>query len=227
MRPASLFHHHARHLCLSAMGLCLAASAMSGCSSLLPADIPPATLYAFDDAKTRQQPPRQTRPGAPNVLLSPLRAAAGYDSAQMIYVKQRHQLDYFRQNQWANTPALMLTPMVIDALEDSGLFNAVIRSPSSATAQYRLDLEIRRLQQEFFNVPAQVHFTLRAHLSDMQTHQVVAWQEFDVLVPSNSEDPYGGVLATNKAIRQVLTELNTFCAAAIQTSANSTQTQRK
>ena len=68
-----------------------------------------------------------------------------------------------------------------------------------------------RLQHEFLMLPSRVHFTLRAHLLDTATRQVVAWREFDAIVPSSSEDPYGGVLAANSAVRIVIEELAAFC----------------
>ena len=60
-------------------------------------------------------------------------------------------------------------------------------------------------------MPSQAHFTLRAHLLDTATREVVAWREFDAIVPSASEDPYGGVLAANSAVRIVIEELVHFC----------------
>jgi cholesterol transport system auxiliary component len=105
----------------------------------------------------------------------------------------------------------MLAPLVVAALEGSGGFSAVIQSPTSVAGQLRLDLEIVRLQHEFLMLPSQAHFTLRAHLLDTGTRQVVAWREFDVMIPAPSEDPYGGVLAANTAVRSVIKELAVFC----------------
>ena len=44
------------------------------------------------------------------------------------------------------------------------------------------------------------------------TRQVLAWREFDSVVPSSSEDPYGGVLAANLAVQKALESLAAFCA---------------
>lgn len=150
----------------------------------------------------------------PSLVVNVPRAAAGFDNHQIAYVRQAHKLEYFRQSEWVEAPAAMLAPMIVGALERGGKFNAVVRSPTSITGQLRLDLEIVRLQQEFYTVPSQVHFTLRAHLLDATTRKVIAWREFDTLVASPSEDPYGGVLAANNAARIVIEELASFCAQA-------------
>jgi cholesterol transport system auxiliary component len=57
-----------------------------------------------------------------------------------------------------------------------------------------------------------VRFTLRATLVDDRTRRVLAWREFEALVPAASEDPYGGVLAANQAVQNVLQDLSHFLA---------------
>ncbi|MDP3478332.1 MAG: ABC-type transport auxiliary lipoprotein family protein [Desulfoprunum sp.] len=193
--------------------MALVASLLCGCSMLLPAKSPTPTLYSFDSP----QPVGQTvsaapvKMGAPTLIVSIPRAASGFDSQQIIYIRQAHTFEYFRQSQWADAPAGMILPLIVAALERSGQFSAVIQSPTSAVGQLRLDVEIVRLQHEFLTLPSQAHFTLRAHLLDTATRQVVAWREFDTIVPSASEDPYGGVLAANSAVRLVIEQLALFC----------------
>jgi cholesterol transport system auxiliary component len=190
----------------------LAAMLLCGCSMLLSADSPPPELFSFGSSQQTIESPPHVQDGAPTLIVSVPRAAAGFDGRQIIYVRQEHKLDYFRQSQWVDTPASMLSPLIVAALERSGQFSAVVPSPTSAWGQLRLDVEIVRLQHEFLTLPSRAHFTLRAHLLDTATHQVVAWREFDAIVPSSSEDPYGGVLAASSAVRTVIEELTAFCA---------------
>ena len=56
-----------------------------------------------------------------------------------------------------------------------------------------------------------VRLTLRAYLVDNTTRQVLAWREFDQGVAVASEDPYGAVVAANRAVQTVLGELADFC----------------
>jgi cholesterol transport system auxiliary component len=190
---------------------------LCGCSILAPAQIPSANKYSFDSAAATTQASQKiavtsaAKIYAPAIVVSVPRAAAGFDSQHMVYLRQAHKLEYFQQSEWIETPAAMLAPLVSSALERSGRFSAVVQSPTSAMAQLRLDLEIVRLQQEFFRMPSQVRFTLRAHLLDTANRKVIAWHEFDTSVRSSSEDPYGGVLAANTAVRIVMEELARFC----------------
>ena len=204
---------------------------LCGCSILKPANAPPPNLYSFDSANSTLSlqtiPFVNTKDHAPTLVIGIPRAAPGFDSHQMAYVRQSHQLEYFRQSEWIAAPAAMLSPIIATALERSGQFSAVIHAPTSIVGQLRLDLEIIRLQQEFFKMPSQVHFTLRAHLLDASTRQVIAWREFDSLVTSASEDPYGGVIATNTVIRDVVKELADFCVKAVNERKKMPETMAK
>ncbi|MDP2784444.1 MAG: ABC-type transport auxiliary lipoprotein family protein, partial [Sulfurimicrobium sp.] len=103
--------------------------------------------------------------------------------------------------------------LLIQAAESSGAFGAVVTPRSGVVAQLRLESEIVRLQQEFMGAPSRVHFTLRVQLIDVAARKVLATREFDVTENAPSEDPYGGVLASNRAVSRVLDEVSAFCAA--------------
>ena len=148
----------------------------------------------------------------PVLLVEVPSAAAGYDSNRMVYVRQPQTLEAFTQSNWVDTPARMLAPLIVAAVEGSGVFRAVMTSPSTAAGEMRLDTEVLRLQHEFLGTPSQVRFTLRAYLVESATRRVMATQEFDTAVPADSEDPHGGVVAANRAVRIVLADLSTFCA---------------
>jgi len=68
------------------------------------------------------------------------------------------------------------------------------------------------LQQEFNGGPSRVRFTMRAYVLDGANRRVLAWREFDATVASASDDPYGGVVAANRAVQDVMAELASFCA---------------
>ncbi|MES2046855.1 MAG: ABC-type transport auxiliary lipoprotein family protein [Pseudomonadota bacterium] len=197
---------------------------LCGCSLLTPAKSPPPIRYSFESASfdsaasaiaVQSIPSANEKIHAPTLVIGSPRAAPGFDSHQMAYIRLSHRLEYFRQSEWIAAPASMLAPIIAAALERSGQFSAVVHAPTSIVGQLRLDVEIVRLQQEFFKLPSQVHFTLRAHLLDASTRQVIAWHEFDSLVAAASEDPYGGVIATNTVIRNVMKELADFCVLAV------------
>lgn len=149
---------------------------------------------------------------AATVLVASPREAAGFATARMGYVKTPHKLEYFARNKWVDTPGKMLTPLLVKALESEGGFATVIQGPSRMRGDLRLETEIVRLQQEFLTQPSRVRFTLRAQLVDVKAGKVLATREFDAAEAAASEDPYGGVVAANHVVQQVLTQVARFCA---------------
>jgi cholesterol transport system auxiliary component len=203
--------------CATAWAGVLGLSLLGGCASLLPKPAATPALFALDDAlsaapSTARSPP----PGAslPTLIVDAPRAAAGFDTTHIVYVRRANELEFFALNQWVDAPARMLAPLIVRALERKGAFRAVLLAPTAVAAELRLDTEVVRLQQEFIGAPSRVRLTLRAVLIDTATRRVVASREFDASVPSASEDPYGGVVAANLAAQRLLAELAAFCAEA-------------
>ena len=196
----------------------LSLTAVCACSALSPSTTPQPSFYSLDSMQ-RAAPaaaPEAIRPAAPAaappLIINPPHASAGFDSSRIIYVREAHKLQYFAHSEWVDPPARMLAPLLAAAAGNSGAFRVVVLTPSAAAGDLRLDTEIIRLQHEFQPRPSRVRFTLRAYLVDNKTRRVLAWREFDAAVPAASEDPYGGVVAANRAVQTVLEELSVFCA---------------
>jgi len=187
----------------------------SACSALRPPATEQPSFYSLDsvrlEAKAATPVPAKRSMAAPTLIVNPTHSASGFNSQRIVYVRAAHQLEYYAHSEWVDTPARMLAPLIVSALENSGAFRAVVSTPSAADGDLRLDSEIIRLQHEV-GPPSRVRFTLRAYLVDNTTRQVLAWQEFDESVAATSEDPYGGVVAANRAVQTVLEKLAGFCA---------------
>lgn len=201
------------------MGGCMAALALCACSALAPSTTPPPAFYSLNGAPGQADAAAAPTPGSaaqPTLVINPPRAAAGFDSQRIIYLREAHKLEYFANSEWVDPPARMLGTLLVASLQRTGAFRAVVLAPGTAVGEMRLETEIIRLQQEFQTSPSRVHFTLRATLLDEKTRRVLAWREFDASVPSATDDPYGGVLAANRAVQSVLNELAAFCAAQVR-----------
>jgi cholesterol transport system auxiliary component len=191
----------------------------SGCSMLFPKPPPQPAFYTLDGAPMPDRQMASASEGAlpaPTLIIYPPRAAAGFDSQRIIYLRQDHQLEYFARSQWIDTPARMLAPLLVAALKGTGRFDAVLLSASGVAGDLRLDTEILRLQQDFRARPSVVRFTLRVNLVDSASRNVLVSQDLDARVAAASDDPYAGVVAANSAVQSVLEQLNALCAAAAQ-----------
>lgn len=108
----------------------------------------------------------------------------------------------------------MLAPLLAQALEQSGTLRGVVQAPGGAAADLRLDVENVRLVQDFSTRPSRIRFTLRAQLIDIGARRMLATREFDEIESAPSDDPYGGVIAANRALERLLGQLAEFCAEA-------------
>jgi cholesterol transport system auxiliary component len=198
-------------------GAVTALALLAACSALKPFTnpSPQPTAYSlnYSPAPAEAAASRAT-PTSLTLIVSTPHAAAGFDSPRMMYLRRPDQLEYFSHNQWVDTPARMLEPLIVSAVLAQQTFRAVVPTPSQASGDVRLDTEIVRLQQDFTTVPSQVRITLRAYLIEAVSRRVVASREFDAHAAAPSDDPRGGVTAAQAAVGKVLTQLATFCAQA-------------
>ena len=172
------------------MGSGLFALALCGCSVLSPTATPPPAFYSLNGAQgVAVAAASPTSAAQPTLIIKPPRAAAGFDSQRIIYLREAHKLEYFANSEWVDPPARMLGTLLVASLQGTGAFRAVVLAPGTAVGEMRLETEIIRLQQEFQTRPSRVHFTLRATRLDEKTRRVMAWREFDATVPSATDDP--------------------------------------
>ena len=182
---------------------------VTGCS-LLPKPVPVATdQYVLEYASAG----RSLQSDAPVLIVTTPRAHGGYDTPRMAYMQQAYGLRYYTLSRWADTPARMLAPLLADAVQGTGQFQALYAAPGSIAAELRLDTELVRLHQDFTRQPSMVQLTVRAQLVDVRKGRIVATRQFDVSVAAASDDAYGGVVAANQAVGQLLPALAQFCVA--------------
>ncbi|WP_201492192.1 ABC-type transport auxiliary lipoprotein family protein [Rubrivivax sp. A210] len=188
---------------------------VAACSgTLLPKPAPPPARFTLDDGAAAVAATTPS-PGAPDLVVALLRAAAGLDSRRMLYQRRPLEIEAFAFHEWAEPPAQLLAPLLLRALQAGGGFRAVLPAASagsSAPGSWRLETELLRLQQDFATRPSQVRISLRAVVLDGGTRRAIAWREFDVRVDAASDDPVAGVQAANEAVRRLLAELAAFCA---------------
>jgi len=194
-----------------ALSLVAAAWLVASCTALPPPAAENITNYMLD-----AKPAIAAEPARHDLVLmvGVVRALPGFDTPQIAYVRQAHQLDYFVTARWAETPARMLGPLIAQTLERAGGFRAVLQPPIVAPADLRLDVELLHLQHDFTASPSRVELSLRLQMSDLRTQRVTAVKVIEESEAAASADPYGGVQAANRALSRALTEAVAFCAAA-------------
>lgn len=157
--------------------------------------------------------PVPVNPDGPVVVVAVPQVAAILNTPRMAYVTRRYGIRYFAHNEWADTPANMLAPMMVSALQSSGRFAAVLQQPVDVPAGLRLNSTLIRFQQDFTVHPSRLDLALRARLINLGTQRVVATRVFVLSRPAAKDDPYAGVVAANAAVQALLKQLTQFCVA--------------
>jgi cholesterol transport system auxiliary component len=203
---------HRRRFALAWL-LPLGGALLNACSgSLLPQPTPTPARYTLEaDGPTGlMQPPAAA--WAPFLTVDTPRPMPGHDSHQMLYLRQPQQLESFAHHEWLDTPARMLAPQLVRALQNSGAFRAVQLAPTAAGGGWRLETEFLRLYQDFSQTPSLVRLSLRAVLIDSVTRQALGSSEFKVSVATTGDDPVAGARAAQAAALQLAEAVAQFCA---------------
>lgn len=183
---------------------------LTACVNLKPIHTATPATYIIDAVVT----PIKATPTRYSLLISTPKASPGLSDNHMAYSQQPHTLQYFAHNRWIDNPANMLLPLMVQTLQDSDRFQAVVATPYVGTTDLRLDTELLTLQQEFIQKPSVVKLTIRMQLIDLKTQRVIATQVFHTTQIADTDTPYGGVNAANKAVAQFLASLRQFCVTA-------------
>ena len=184
---------------------------LSACS-ILPKPEPVGIDQYLLEYASVSQTARHILTNAPVIMIAVPRAHGGYDTARIAYMREDYGLRYYTRSRWADTPARMLAPLLADAVQATGQFHALYTTPGLVAVDMRLDTELVRFHQDFRKTPSAMRITLRAQLVDLNKGRVVATWLVDRTAPTVTDDAYGGVVAANYLLGEVLDELAQFCA---------------
>jgi ABC-type uncharacterized transport system auxiliary subunit len=136
---------------------------------------------------------------------------SGYDTEAMIYRQADHQLSRFVTGRWVAPPAQMITEAVATELERGGRFRAVLTEPGPATPDYRLDMTVLRLEQDYRRSDNGIaRLTVRVRLTDAATGELLTSAIIDQSAQASAPGPEGFAAAAGVATRRFLRELDTL-----------------
>ncbi|HAT2008953.1 TPA: hypothetical protein I8Z88_001152 [Legionella pneumophila] len=178
---------------LSSVCFILGILTLMSCS---PVKVPVTNEYQLTAYSTKQLT-RKPRPITIQVTLP--EAVAGYQTEEMLYMKKPFKLEPFVKNAWTSPPADMLFPLLVQSLQSSGFFYAVTSSPFSEEADYRLDTQLLKLEQNFIKKPSVLEFSAKIVLTHISDNQIIGSRIVSLQIPCSQDTPYGGVIAANQA----------------------------
>jgi cholesterol transport system auxiliary component len=145
-----------------------------------------------------------------SILVANTVAQPGYDTSQMVYIDRLYQIKNFSRNSWIAPPQQLLTSLLAQNLRSSCYFRIVVISPFAGITQFRLESRLLKLQQEFLCCPSRVKLVMQVILIDNATNRAIADKTFIATCLAPKENPYGGVIAANRATQQILNQVTNF-----------------
>jgi len=183
---------------------------LTACSIFKPVQDTPSSTFLLTASELNIP---TAKPSQLTLLVGQPKAIQAYNTKRMAYVGKPYELAYFSENRWADTPVEMLQPLIVQAMQNTKHFRAVVAAPFVGRNDILLNTQLLQLQQEFLQHPSQVRLALRAQLIDSSKRTVIATKLFTIIVPAQQDTPYGGVVAANQAVAELLKQLTSFCVA--------------
>jgi cholesterol transport system auxiliary component len=153
----------------------------------------------------------RSNPHGKTLLVTTPTAPQWLNTQRMAYQLQSDQINYFAENQWAAPPAELLQPILVHALQQSGIYRTVVVAPFAGDTDQRLDFRLVQMQQAFWQHPSVYQVSIQVQLINEKTNQPIAAKRLTTMVATTSDDPQGGVAAANAAIQQLLPQIISFC----------------
>ena len=191
---------------------------LMSCNALLTKEPLQTNYYSLELTKsnTPSNANNNQKTMLPTLTVNTPKAAAGFDSHRMLYTRNTHQIEHFARNEWVDTPANMLQSLLMESLENTGDFKAVMLKTSAIKSEIKLESQVVTLIQNFDAKPSKVDFGLRVSLINSETNQVIASQLFMEQVIAKSDTPAGGVSAANEAVNIALQKVGLFVKQALK-----------
>lgn len=145
------------------------------------------------------------------LLVTKPKAEPIYNTTQMAYSTCPFTVSYYSKNYWADTPPNMLQALMVQSLQNTCHYHAVVPQPYSGKVDLKLNTQLVVLKQDFSYCPSRSRVVLRAQLVNASSGKVIAACQFDRCFIAPQANPYGGVIAANAAVAQILGDLAAFC----------------
>ena len=133
-----------------------------------------------------------------------------------IMVASGGRVSYFAGAAWSDRLSRLLQSRMVAAMQDSGVFRAVLGNQDRLVADYTLSTDVRNFQVEVGEGGKTAVVTLFVRLVNESHGAVVASREFTVRAPASRDDPDAGVAALQTAFNTVMLDVVRWVAASRQ-----------
>ena len=133
-----------------------------------------------------------------------------FNTNRIIYVNAPYKLSYFPNKRWAALPSDMILQSMFCSFNSSGFFNALFKGYSYARPDYRLQIELIKLQQNYISTKGTAEVALIANLYS-KDNAIIGVRTFISKKLINKKSSYVGVAAINMAVHELTQEVLKWC----------------
>ena len=188
----------------------------SGCSGLLHKDGPPIQVYVLRAVSSAPAASEQ----APSLQVLRPQADPGIASELITLVQSDHRMDHYADSSWAGALPDVVETLAMDTLRASGRWSAVHDSPSPFTADYLLQISIRRFEADYTgggDAP-KVYVTLDCTIARRLGRELLTSFVAEGVADADANKMSAVVVAFEKAANTALATMAQRSADAIKTS---------
>jgi len=189
------------------IGIGIVSLALAGCLSLPREERPIHTFILSLDRSAGGAAIPEVKPGGGILVVNVPVAQPGFDTPRMAYTQRPYEVSYYATHQWADPPARMLTPLLVQVLEQTGYWRAIAQMPTSVRGDYRVDIDQLVLLQDFLQKPSRVRVALRIQITELPEYLVLGTRLFEMVEETSNDDAYGGAVAANRAVDKLVREV--------------------
>ena len=181
---------------------------LTSCSLFSPVPAESGNKYVLNTLPPSQikKPHRST-----TLMVAEPNTTTFYDTTLMAYSLKHWQLAYFSKNTWSSRPSEMIQPLIVQSLQNTHYFHAVITPAVSGGYDYLLNTQLTQFVQDFSYPRPVFRLTVTAEIIRASTNKIVASKQFVIAETLQQRSPYAGVLAANQATEVFLRQLTMFC----------------
>jgi len=181
---------------------------LTSCSVFSPVKVGQETTYVIN---TLPSAPQKKSMRHVTLLVTSPEINALYRTREIAYTTSPYQIAYFSKNAWAERPSEMIYPLLIQTLQNTHYFHAVVTTSVPTNYDYVLNTQIQELLQDYTHPTGLLYLTVRAQLIRTATNRVIATKVVTLVEPFPQKTPFAGVVAANHATADMLQQLALFC----------------
>jgi cholesterol transport system auxiliary component len=193
--------------------IALAAGLLAGCVNL---DVEPRArqFYVLQDPGPAANPPTPCqKPGAGMALLLDMQMPATfYNGTNLAFSRSPGSRGHYQYAQWTDRPASQIGRLLRDRLRQDCRYRQVALIGEGLTGEQQLSLRLIELYHDAAQAPGQAVIELEVQLIRRDAGRLIAQKTLRVTAPAASYDAEGAAAGFNRALGQLLDEIEAWLA---------------